>query len=50
MTAALRNYGFTKEAHQEASRCVECGHCESVCPQHIDIMKQMKKAKALYEG
>ncbi|MDR1834553.1 MAG: aldo/keto reductase [Fusobacteriaceae bacterium] len=35
--------------HGEASKCVECGQCEAVCPQHIPVMAKLKEAVALFE-
>ena len=29
-----------------ASHCTQCGHCESVCPQHIPIMATLEKLVA----
>lgn len=29
-----------------AGDCIGCGQCESVCPQHIDIIEQLAKASA----
>lgn len=34
----------------KATACIECGKCEEVCPQHIDIRNKLKEAhKALYK-
>jgi predicted aldo/keto reductase-like oxidoreductase len=33
----------------EASKCLECGLCESLCPQCIPIPEKLKEVKALFE-
>jgi uncharacterized protein len=35
------------KAEQRADRCIECGECEAVCPQEIDIQAWLKKAHEL---
>lgn len=35
---------------RRASNCLECGECETHCPQHIPIMNELKKVAALFEG
>ena len=34
---------------ERASACTECGECEERCTQEIQIMKELKKVKKLYE-
>lgn len=48
MHRAKENYVWN--ANNEASKCIECGNCESRCPQHIDIIAQLKKAVELFEN
>lgn len=38
------NYSRYIEQEIDSSKCVECGACESVCPQHLDIIKYLKDA------
>ena len=42
LSAAIRKYGFATREGYLASTCIECGKCESACPQHIEIIKQLK--------
>jgi predicted aldo/keto reductase-like oxidoreductase len=43
---AKRAYGFCTRSGGGAEKCVECGQCESVCPQHIGILGELKRAAA----
>jgi predicted aldo/keto reductase-like oxidoreductase len=44
-----RFYGFLTRNGNTAGTCAECGRCEAVCPQHIGIMRELKRAAAAFE-
>lgn len=42
-------YNFWLTPQQKASNCVECGLCETHCPQGISIREELKNVKAVFE-
>ena len=45
---AQENYNWNTGAGK-ASACIQCGACESVCPQHIAIVSELERAAELFE-
>jgi len=45
-----RGYWFLSSRGADASSCAECGECEQKCPQHIDIINQLKVAHEALKG
>ena len=43
------NYSLAVPENERASNCVECGKCETHCPQGISIRNELKNVKALFE-
>ena len=48
MEAAKVKYGFSTRT-AKASQCVACGACERACPQHISIIRELKRAAETFE-
>lgn len=46
----LRSYRFHIEQAHDASRCVQCGTCESACPQHLSIIDWLQTIHREYEA
>ena len=46
---AKGNYGFATRGKGKASDCIQCGQCESVCPQHISITEELQKIASVLE-
>lgn len=46
---ARGSYSFAVRGKGKASDCIQCGQCESVCPQHISIIEELQKAAATLE-
>ncbi|MBR1586348.1 MAG: aldo/keto reductase [Clostridia bacterium] len=38
-----RRYNDLQKKNQDASQCVQCGACESACPQHLPIIDWLQK-------
>ena len=47
---AKGSYGFATRGGGKACDCVGCGQCESVCPQHISVIEELKKWSAEFDA
>ena len=49
-TINFTNYEILAGKFGRASNCIQCGQCESVCPQHLTIINFLKDVAKHYEG
>ncbi len=42
-------YGWVTSKGGKASDCIECGACEEICPQHLEIRELLKQAAEQFE-
>ncbi|CEP48513.1 aldo/keto reductase [Paraclostridium sordellii] len=45
----INMYKFIEESESDASMCIECGKCEAMCPQHINIIEKLKEVKHTFK-
>lgn len=45
----INMYKFIEENKSDASMCIECGKCEAMCPQHINIIDKLKEVKYTFK-
>ena len=48
--AVVHSYGFATRGGGKAADCIGCGQCESVCPQGIAIIDELKNASAVLDA
>ena len=48
-TINLSNYSTLSKKTAKASACIACGQCESVCPQHLTIIENLKNVAEHFE-
>ena len=47
---AQGDYNWGTRQGGKASACIGCGQCQAACPQHIQIIEELKKAAETFEG
>lgn len=48
-TSSFASYNVLALKFGKAKDCIECGQCESVCPQHLPIIDNLKKVSKMFD-
>ncbi len=48
-TVNFTNYAILTDKFGKAEDCIECGQCESVCPQHLPIIEKLKEVSEHFD-
>ncbi len=48
-TVSFTNYDILTKTFGRANECIECGQCESVCPQHLPIIDNLKLVSGRFD-
>ena len=48
MPKGFYNFFITNVLKADATKCIECGECETKCPQNIAIMQELKNCHAKF--
>jgi predicted aldo/keto reductase-like oxidoreductase len=45
----IKKYAGIIKENAKACECIGCGQCENACPQHIEIIEELKKCSEVFD-
>lgn len=50
LASGREHFDVVIKGHKKAGECIKCGKCEQVCPQHIEIRKELERVAATFKA